>query len=120
MPNAIQLRHARLLLAVFALSFSAAAQVYFAPAPGVARVTSTAQTITLGNAVVQATWSISGEAIRGGEVRDLIAHRDIAAQASPFVLLLKDGTAVSVGNMKMTSAPKIADLPPHPDASSAA
>jgi hypothetical protein len=63
---------------------------------------------------------VSGDAIRGGEVRDLVAHRTIAAQPSPFVLLLKDGTAISAGQMKTTSAPKVADLAPHPDASSAA
>lgn len=114
------LAKSKLLIILILLSLSAAGQVYFAPDPGVARAVSAAGTITLGNAVLQATWRVDDGAIRGREVRDLIAHRTIAAQASPFVLLLKDGRAISAGEMRITGAPEIGDVVPQPDAASAA
>src|SRR3989442_775912 len=109
----------KLLIAIL-LSLPASGQVYFAPAAGVARAGSTAQTLTLGNAVLQATWQVTDGTIRGGEVRDLIAHRPIAAQPSPFVLLLKDGRAIPMSGMRITATPKIADVPAQPAAASAA
>jgi hypothetical protein len=120
MPNAIKLRNARALFAVITLSLSATAQVFFAPAPGSASAASSAQTISLGNTVLQATWRIEGDSLRGGEIRDLISRKTIGAQPSPFLLLLKDHTVISASGMKLATASKIETIAPKPNASSAA
>ncbi len=102
------------------LSASALGQVYFAPAPGAAHVQVTTQTITLRNRVLQMSWDIRDGRLRGGTLTNSADGRVVPAQATPFVLLLQDGRAISGRDLRIAGQARVADLVPQSNASGAA
>ncbi len=107
-------------ICMLVLSVSALAQVHFAPAPGAARAQIAGATITIGNRVLQMTWQVRDGRIHGAQLSDLLAHRVLPAPATPVVLLLRDGRAISAQDLRLAGPAKVVELAPRPDASGAA
>lgn len=106
--------------AILAASAAAAQEntpVYFQPNPGPAQAHLTANSFSISNSALRATWQISNNKFAAGEFRDLLAQKSLGAPVNPFVLLLSDGRVLTASDMKVTSAPTIENLKPNPNAS---
>ena len=75
--------------------------VFFAPHPGAAQVSSSPAQFTLSNGVLRASWTIGDGHLRGSQFVDLISKQTITAQSSPFTLLLGDGRVLNAAAMKI-------------------
>jgi hypothetical protein len=90
--------------------------VYFAPNPGSARADASPSGFTLSNAVLSASWKLSGEALRGSEFKDLLIGHIYPAQTLPFTILFSDGRVLTAAGMHMVAPPEVVALDPHPKA----
>ena len=70
----------------------------------------------LDNRVIGAKWSVTKGQVNGLVVMDLL-HRTELRIASPFAILLKDGTIYGTANLKLARQPARQELTPRPDAS---
>ena len=107
------------LLCLAAPGWAQGAAVHFSPDPGAAQASLSGSVLTLGNGALQMTWRVADNRLRGDTFRDLLAGRTQRAQGSAFVLLLRDGRALSAADMRLVNGPAIADATPQPHAARA-
>jgi hypothetical protein len=111
-------RFALLIIAICSLSIVASA-IAFAQNPqdaGKAQTSQTGHTYTLGNRVIQARWTVSGQSLGVVTFTDKL-HQATVSLPAPFALLMKDGTIDSPANLKETAEPHFSPLTSQPDAS---
>jgi hypothetical protein len=61
------------------------------PQPGPAETEITKDGFSVSNAFLKASWRVSNAGVTGVQFQDRVTNRTLAAQGSPFVLLLRDG-----------------------------
>lgn len=76
----------------------------------------TADGMQLANHAISATFNVAGDNVSGLVITDRIHQKEFPI-ATPFAILLKDGTISNAGNLMLAGPPSRLELTPHPDAS---
>ena len=71
---------------------------------------------SLGNNIIEAHWSLSGNHLSGLNIEDKVHHASIALP-TPFALLLKSGQIYDPANLEATATPSFTQLNPQQNAS---
>lgn len=74
--------------------------------PGPAQIEVNKNGFTLSNALLSASWRVAGGGVTGSEFRDRVTNRALPAQASPFVLVLRDGRVLNASSMRVVAGPR--------------
>jgi hypothetical protein len=75
-----------------------------------------ADNLQVANHAISATFHVANNTVDGLVIKDRIHQLNIPI-ATPFAILLKDGTIYTANNLAVTGAPEKHALTPHPDAS---
>ncbi len=108
LPFQVAIRGAASLLLLTAASL-------FSQESGNARFSKHGDQYSLGNNIIEAQWSLSGEHLSALTVEDKLHHTSIHL-SSPFTLLLKNGQTYSPANLEPTAAAHFAPIAPQPNA----
>lgn len=88
--------------------------------PGKADASIAADSLSLSNRVLAASWSTSKRSFTGLKLSNLSSGAEIPLPSDPFVIVLKDGASIRASEMRIVDGPKIESLVVNPEASRAA
>jgi hypothetical protein len=85
------------------------------PAIAVAQAAPAADTITLSNDAISATWSIRGGSLRWLSLTNHFTGATLSPKGSVFELVQKEGAVLKSADFKIVGTPVLRDLPGSPD-----
>ncbi|MDI9433776.1 MAG: enterotoxin [Planctomycetota bacterium] len=83
---------------------------------GPARTEIAGDTVTLENDTLAVTWEIGQRRLRPLVIRDKLSNRVIETIGEAFAMTLSNGHSIKASQLEMVEAPRIRNLPAHPDA----
>jgi hypothetical protein len=105
-----------LTLLIFIPSFSQETPVYLAATPGTAHASIHGEIVTLSNQVLRSSWRVK-DGILPQTFNNRSANRALIPPSTAFVIVLREGRAVTSAEMRVTTPPVVEDLRIDPRAS---